>query len=78
MIEKPALEELVLSDRKFLHEIVGHMVVAHGMVTLAHKKLAENKSIDQIELKQLEKSIEALIKMTELVKNRRSYLHDIS
>ena len=74
----PSVEELVLSERKFLHDIANDILVAHGMITLAQKVLADNKIIDQKEIEKLEKAIMAINKMTSSLKERRSYLHEIS
>jgi hypothetical protein len=73
----PTVEELALSERKFLHDIANHILVAHGMSTLALKALSGNASNDAKDLNRLERSIEAINKMTALLVERRNFLHSL-
>lgn len=72
------IEELALGERKFLHDIANHIVVAHGMSSFVHKALKENKPIEAKDVDRLERAIEAINKMTALLKERRVLLHSIS
>lgn len=74
----PTIEELALGERKFLHDISNHIVVAHGMSSFVLKALKSNNPIEPKDIERLEKSIEAINKMTEILKERRSLLHSIS
>jgi len=69
------LKELALEERTFLHDMSNHIVVAHGMATFVLKTLKSNTGIDQKEIERLEKSINAINKMTELIQARRELLH---
>lgn len=70
--------ELVMNERKFLHDISNHIVVAHGMSTFVLRTLKENPAVDAREIDRLEKTIEALNKMTAQLKERRAILHSMS
>lgn len=72
------IEELALGERKFLHDIANHIVVAHGMSSFVHKTLKENKPIEAKDVDRLERAIEAINKMTALLKERRVLLHSLS
>lgn len=72
------VEELALGERKFLHDIANHIVVAHGMSSFVHKALKENKTLDEKDVDRLERAIDAINKMTALLKERRAQLHVVS
>jgi isopentenyl phosphate kinase len=71
----PTVEELANGERKFLHDIANHIVVAHGMSSFVHRALKENKPIEPKDIDRLERAIEAINKMTALLKDRRTFLH---
>jgi isopentenyl phosphate kinase len=71
----PTVEELAHGERKFLHDIANHIVVAHGMSSFVHRTLVENKAIEAKDIDRLERAIEAINKMTALLKERRTFLH---
>ncbi|MBC7540399.1 MAG: hypothetical protein H7281_16365 [Bacteriovorax sp.] len=71
----PTIEELASGERKFLHDIANHIVVAHGMSSFVHRSLKENKPIEAKDIDRLERAIEAINKMTALLKERRTFLH---
>jgi hypothetical protein len=68
------LEDVTAEERKFLHDISNHLVVAHGMATFAMKAIRDNPSVGEKEIERLEKSIIAINKITELLRERRSTL----
>lgn len=78
MSETEKLKEVIMEERKFLHDISNHIVVAHGMATFVHRVIKNNPSVEAKEIERLEKSIEAINKMTELLKERRATLHSLS
>lgn len=71
------LKDVAAEERKFLHDISNHIVVAHGMATFALKAIKENPNVAGKEVERLEKSLEAINKMTELLRERRSVLQGI-
>ena len=73
MSDKTILEVLA-EERKFLHDISNHIVVAHGMATFVLISLKDNPNVEAKEVERLEKSIEAINKMTDLLKERRTIL----
>ena len=74
----PTVEELALGERKFLHDIANHIVVAHGMSNFVLRTLKNNMPVEAKDVDRLEKSIDAIAKMTELLKERRTLLHGVS
>ncbi|MBC7714537.1 MAG: hypothetical protein H7177_14420, partial [Rhizobacter sp.] len=73
-----AIKEVLAEERKFLHDIANHIVVAHGMASFVLRSLKTNEHVEAKEVERLEKSIEAINKMTELLKERRTVLHSKS
>ncbi|MBC7429146.1 MAG: hypothetical protein H7336_11070 [Bacteriovorax sp.] len=73
-----AIKEVLAEERKFLHDISNHIVVAHGMATFVLRSIKENVNVEPKEIERLEKSIEAINKMTDLLKERRTILHNKS
>ena len=78
MMNEMTVEELALGERKFLHDIANHIVVAHGMSNFVLKTIKESKPIGAKDIERLEKSIEAINKMTALLKERRTLLHQLT
>jgi len=74
----PTIEELAMGERKFLHDIANHIVVAHGMSNFALRAMKENRPLEAKDIDRLERAIEAINKMTALLKERRSLLHEIT
>lgn len=68
------LKDVTAEERKFLHDISNHIVVAHGMATFALRAIKDNPNVGEKEVERLEKSIDAINKMTELLRERRSVL----
>jgi methionine synthase II (cobalamin-independent) len=77
-MEKPTVEELAMAERKFLHDLANHIVVAHGMSTFVHRAIKENKPLEEKDINRLERAIEAINKMTALLKDRRTILHSLT
>lgn len=74
----PTVEELAMGERKFLHDISNHILVAHGMANLVLKAAKNSNTLEAKELERLEKTVEAINKMTALLKERRALLHEIT
>ncbi|MDO9183507.1 MAG: hypothetical protein Q7U04_13920 [Bacteriovorax sp.] len=74
----PTIEELALGERKFLHDIANHIVVAHGMSSFVLRSLKEQKPIEAKDIDRLERAIEAINKMTASLKERRTLLHSLN
>ncbi len=72
------LKELALEERTFLHDMSNHIVVAHGMATFVLKVMKNNPQVEPKEIERLEKSLNAINKMTELIQERRTLLHQRS
>jgi Ribonuclease G/E len=71
---EPTLEEIKLGERKFLHDIANDIVVAQGMCTFVVRKVRDSKPLEDKDLDRLEKTLEALNKMTKKLKDRRAVL----
>lgn len=67
-----SLNEIIAGERKFIHDLSNHIVVAHGMATFVLRTLKTNASVDAKEIERLEKSIDAINRMTDLLKERRA------
>lgn len=70
-----SIEELKLGERKFLHDISNHIVVAQGMATFVLRNMKDNKPMEAKDIERLEKVLEAINKMTTQLKERRALLH---
>lgn len=68
-------KDVTAEERKFLHDISNHIVVAHGMATFALRAIKDNPSVGAKEVERLEKSLEAINKITEQLRERRAVLH---
>lgn len=77
METKPTYEELIMGERRFLHDMANHLVVAQGMLGIAMKGIKDSNVSDK-DKERLQKSFDAVNKMTESLKGRRSHLHTIS
>ena len=64
-----------VEERKFLHDVSNHIVVAHGMATFVLRTIKDNAAVDKREIERLEKALVAINKMTELIHERRAILH---
>lgn len=69
------LKDVTAEERKFLHDISNHIVVAHGMATFALRAIKTNPNVGEKEVERLEKSLDAINKMTDLLRERRAVLH---
>lgn len=70
------VEQMAIGERKFLHDMSNHLVVAQGMGTIALGNLKKDESSDPKTVERLIKSIKAVDKMIVLIKERRSLLHE--
>ncbi len=68
-------KESALEERKFLHDVSNHIVVAHGMTTIVLRTLRDNPNVEAREIERLEKALAAVNKMTEAIQERRAVLH---
>lgn len=68
----------VMSERKFLHDISNHIVVAHGMTTFVLREIKDNPTVNAKEVERLEKALDSITKMSEELKVRRELLHSMS
>ncbi len=62
-------------ERKFLHDISNQLLVAHGMGTYVNKVLKEAYAEDSKEFQRSEKTMIAINKIIEMVKERRDAVH---
>lgn len=76
--DSPELKEQIMSERRFLHDISNHIVVAQGMASLVQKSLKDNPNVGQAEMDRLGKALDALKKLTDELKARREVLHNMS
>ncbi|OIQ18524.1 MAG: hypothetical protein BM556_09725 [Bacteriovorax sp. MedPE-SWde] len=73
-----SVEELALEERKFLHDLSNHIVVAQGMTNIALKLLGEVEGVDPSILEKQEKALKAMNNQVRMIKERRTLLHQRS
>ena len=73
-----SVEDLVLEEREFLHEVSNHTSIAHGMISIVLKKMKAGQDVDENILSKQQKAIDALNKQMKLMKDRRNLLHSRS
>lgn len=81
MKESKEYQELVLGERKSLHDISNQLVVAQGMASFvmkAIKKKVEAGEEFTKEMERLEKVLASVGKITTIVQERRELLHSMS
>ena len=75
------VQELIMGERKSLHDISNQLVVAQGMASFvlkAAKKRQEDGEDVGKDIDRLEKTLRAVSKITEIVQERRQLLHSHS
>ncbi|MCR9206035.1 MAG: hypothetical protein NXH75_15740 [Halobacteriovoraceae bacterium] len=72
------IEELALTERKFLHDISNYLVVAQGMGSFLDKALKKNEHVGEKEKERMEKINNSVKKIVDAVKARRALLHSLS
>ena len=77
-MSKVTVEDVAMGERKFLHDIANHLVVAHGMSSFVLRTLKSEKPIEAKDVERLEKAVEAINKLTAALKERRAYLHELT
>lgn len=83
-MEKPTYDELVMGERKFLHDIANYLVVAQGMASLVQKNISKPDEasgqylVSDKDRERFTKVIDSISKITEALKARRSILHSVS
>jgi len=73
-----SVEEMALNERKFLHDLANHIVVAHGMLSFVQKAAQAGEKLEEKDVERLDKAMNAVSKMTALLKERRAVLHSVS
>lgn len=78
MTEEIDLNQLIMGERKSLHDISNQLVVAQGMssfVLKALKKFQEEGNEVSKEIERMDKNLKAIQKITAIVQERRALLH---
>ncbi|EQC43443.1 hypothetical protein [Bacteriovorax sp. Seq25_V] len=78
MSDELTVQDLALEERKFLHDISNHIVVAQGMVNIVLKNLKEVEGLDSKVIERQEKALNALNNQVQMIKERRTVLHQRS
>ncbi len=74
----PTPEELILDERKFLHEMASQLLMVYGSSSFIQRALKDKKPIEEKELEHFEKILVSVNNMTTSLKERRTYLHGLS
>jgi hypothetical protein len=77
MTEKTSfsVEDIALSERKFLHDIANHIVIAQGMLTFIQKAAESKTPLEEKDVERIDKALAAITKMSALLKERRVVLN---
>jgi len=78
MSSEITVEELALEERKFLHDLSNHIVVAQGMTNIVLKLLKDSDSVEDAIIEKQEKALNALNNQVRMIKERRTLLHQRS
>lgn len=70
-----SIESMALEERKFLHDISNHIVVAQGMTSIVLKTLKETEGFDVKTIERQQKALDAINAQVKLIKERRNLLH---
>tara|TARA_Y100000590_G_scaffold469529_1_gene658027 strand:+ start:490193 stop:490423 length:231 start_codon:yes stop_codon:yes gene_type:complete len=70
--------EVIKEERKFLHDVSNHLLVAQGMGSFIDNVIAGQFDEDSKEAQRSKKVMNAINKIIELVKERRDNLHAVS
>lgn len=68
------LQEYILTERKFLHELSNQIVIAQGMASMAKANLDKNPAIAEQDMSRLEKTLTALNKVITILQERKSFV----
>ncbi len=72
------LNEHVIVERKFLHDLSNMLLISQGMASIVRKKLDAIPDIDEALLDKMDKSLNASDRMVECIKAHRGLLHSIN
>lgn len=70
--------EVIKEEKKFLHDVSNHLLVAQGMGSFIDNVISEKFEEDTKEAQRSKKVMAALDKIIVLVKDRRDKLHEVS
>ncbi len=70
-----SIKELVLDERKFLHDLSNKLLIAQGMSTFVTRKFSKSEEADEKDIQRCDKLMKSIKDMTTLLVNRREILH---
>lgn len=68
------LNEYIVIERKFLHEVSNHLVVAEGMLSLLESTVHKNEGMSEKEKDRFNKSLGALKKIKDCLIERKQFV----
>ena len=77
-MDEEKFEEIILGERKFLHDVSNSLVVAQGMSGFLLKAIQKYEGMGEKEIERMEKIVASVRKISELVQSRRKVLHENS
>lgn len=77
-MDNDSIKNLVLDERKFLHDLSNKLLIAQGMSTFVTRKLSKSESAEDKDLERCEKLMKSIKDMTALLVSRREVLHKLS
>lgn len=77
-MDNDSIKNLVLDERKFLHDLSNKLLIAQGMSTFVTRKLSKSENVEDKDLERCEKLMRSIKDMTALLVSRREVLHKLS
>ncbi len=68
------LQEYILTERKFLHELSNQIVIAQGMASMAKTSFEKSAAVAEQDMIRLEKSLTALNKVIGILQERKAFV----
>lgn len=68
------MNEYIVEERKFLHELSNNLSIGYGMTSIVLKKISPGEEISAKEYERLEKGVDAITRMIREIEERRIYI----
>lgn len=76
--KEPDIQEIIMGERKFLHDLSNQLVVAQGMGNFVKRSIDKMEHPDQKLVDRADKFVSSVNKMIDMVRERRDFLHEHS
>lgn len=72
--EEVSVNSIVLRQRAFMHDISGALAIAQGMLDMVMSTVQKDPKLSRADIERLQKSMNALEKLTNIVAENREFL----